>query len=111
MANLEDQKPRSSFLYLLFAAIGLFIISSLFIVNTNYNADGSSSIILLFVSLLFLLIFGVSLILVFFWAKKDRIQQFSSTKVLIAGLSIILIILAIRYEIFIKLLSYLLFFL
>ena len=60
------------------------------------------------VALLILMLTGVLIVALFFLARKTHNPTFSQRNILIAGIAIIFLILGMRFEIFMKLLTLLL---
>ncbi len=84
----------------------LFLLVGAYVTLTDYKPTDVFAIQLIFFVMLGFLITGILFIFLYFLGNKRKDRRFSDTIYLKAGLGLILLILAIRFEIFEKLLSY-----
>lgn len=108
MESLEPQIPRKSLIYLMiFTAIVSFVFSG-YIYFTDYTLDSQNAMQLMAVVALIFLTTGALIIALYFLAHKTHNPLFAQRHILIAGITLIFLVLGLRFEIFMKLLTLLL---
>lgn len=97
--------PATKYLVALFITVAASFVFTLVQQLTDFTANSSTAMILFAIALMMMLLTGFLLILLYVFAKRDSQPQFSNRTILLSGIGFICLVLGIRFEIFMKLLT------